>query len=123
MFSRCLKLRCHEHAVRIFDVIRERLANLKPGSRIQLTRRLKLRHRTGLQTQPPIPASFRFAHNVIKDGARDAFAQMFCDRPHRLDLAMPRIEFLQCAAAEQLTISHTLQNVTPALRKPSTGKA
>ena len=99
-----LQLHCHEHAVRVFDVICERLARGKTSSRIQLTRRLKLRHRAGLQTQSPIPASFRFTHDVIENGARHTFAQMFRDCAHRLDLSVLRIDLLQCTAAKQFAI-------------------
>lgn len=49
-----LQLSGHEHAVRIFDVIREWTAQLEPEAGVKLASRRKRIHRARFQAQSPI---------------------------------------------------------------------
>ena len=118
-----LKLLRHEDAIRVLRVIRERPASGEAGARVELPGRRERFHRSRLHTQPPITAPSGFRDDVIQHRLRHAFPQMPRRGPHRLDLALPRVEFLERAAAEKLAAFHALQKVISGRRNSSIGKA
>ena len=101
VFSEFLR---EKDAIRISDVIGEGRARDEAVARIELTRRLETSLRPGLQTQPPITAALRFPENVPQHRRCYAFAQMACGGPHRLDLALARVQFLERAATEEFPV-------------------
>ena len=57
-----------------------------------------------LKAEPSVSAAARFRQDVVQNSRRYAFAQMCRRRPHRLDLAVLRVELLERAASEKFVI-------------------
>src|SRR5450432_4761586 len=76
----------------------------KPRPLVKPAGRLEPRLHPRLQAQATIPTPARFLEDVMKHRGRDTFAQMPRHRPHRLDLAVVCVQFLERAATEQFAI-------------------
>lgn len=68
---------------------------------IETLRREEYLHGTGLETQSLVPAPASDPDDVRQQGPPHSLAPERCRRAHRLDLAMRRIQLLECAATQK----------------------
>ena len=77
---------------------------MKPVASVKPVRRLEKGHRPGFKAHAPIAPLAGYAQDVPEHESRDAFPPVRGARPHRFDLAVRGVQFLDRAAPDERTI-------------------
>src|SRR5262245_18670749 len=97
-----LKLQRHEHAKRIFHVAIERPTVGKTKTLVEPLRGTKGFAGAGFETDAAVAAAAGLGQDVCEHRTGDALPQVSRSGAHRLDFAVRFVEFLECAAAQEL---------------------